>query len=209
MKQLHNASRMHQFSMNATKLISVKSGSFFSMLVLSGVLLLGGCKKEAANQSVNDTQQTSAMANTDQEVLTYYTGLDKSTMWELQQARAATAKDRNIKNAIADGYADISVVVPNMGFHYMKSAYVDGTFDIRHPEILVYNRNEDGSIDLVAVEYAVPIPLTPTVAPEGFTGTADVWDRNTGFNLWLLHAWVWKNNSLGVFNPTNPAVHLH
>lgn len=103
MKQLHNASRMHQFSMNATKLISVKSGSFFSMLVLSGVLLLGGCKKEAANQSVNDTQQTSAMANTDQEVLTYYTGLDKSTMWELQQARAATAKYRNIKNAIADG----------------------------------------------------------------------------------------------------------
>jgi len=44
----------------------------------------------------------------------------------------------------------------------------------------VYNKNEDGSFQLVAAEYAVPIDISPNKAPEGFTGTGDVWDRNTG-----------------------------
>ena len=37
----------------------------------------------------------------------------------------------------------------------------------------------------------------------------DVWDGNVGAGLWLLHAWVWCYNPAGVFNPTNPLVHLH
>ncbi len=90
----------------------------------------------------------------------------------------------------------------------MKSTLVDATFDPRSPEILVYNKNEDGSIQLVAVEYAIPLELSRK-APQGFTGTLDKWDENTGFGLWLLHAWVWHYNPDGVFNPTNPLVHLH
>ncbi len=130
-------------------------------------------------------------------------------MWELQEVRDASEKYRDIKNAIKDGYADISVVVPNMGHHYMKSDIVDAKFDMKKPEILVYNKNHNGKFDLVAVEYAIPIDLSPNKAPEGFSGTGDVWDRNTGFGLWLLHAWVWHYNPDGVFNPTNPLVHLH
>ena len=129
---------------------------------------------------------------------------------ELQQARAATARYRHIKNAFKDGYVDINVVVPNMGYHFMKSELTaDGVFDVRKPEILVYNKNEDGSFELGALEYAVPIDVTPDVAPEGFTGTDDVWERNTDFGLWLVHAWVWKNNPDGTFNPTNPLVIVH
>jgi len=90
----------------------------------------------------------------------------------------------------------------------MKTSIVDATFDIRQPEILVYNRNTDGSQELVAAEYAVPISLTPNAAPEGFSGPGDVWDHNTGFGLWLLHAWVWHQNPDGVFNWTNPSVDL-
>jgi len=137
-------------------------------------------------------------------------GLAPKTVWELQQARAATARYRNIKNAFKDGYADINVVVPNMGYHFMKSTLTaDGVFDARKPEILVYNKNEDGSFELGALEYAVPIDVTPDVAPEGFTGTDDVWERNTDFGLWLVHAWVWKSNPEGTFNPTNPLVIVH
>jgi hypothetical protein len=73
----------------------------------------------------------------------------------------------------------------------------------------VYNRKSNGHFELVAVEYAVPIELSPNHAPAGFTGSADVWDRNEGFGLWLLHAWVWHFNPDGVFNPTNPLVHTH
>jgi len=65
---------------------------------------------------------------------------------------------------------------------------------------------EDGTPVLVAVEYAVPIALA---RPEGFQGSTDVWNGTSPFPLWLLHAWVWAYNPEGVFNWTNPLVHLH
>jgi hypothetical protein len=134
-------------------------------------------------------------------------------MWELQQARAATARYRDISNAIKDGYSNINVDVPNMGHHFMNMKLIDGTFDIRKPEILVYNGLDEGKPELVAVEYAVNYRdengniVTP---PEGFTGTSDVWkgQNETGFPFWLCHAWVWKYNPAGVFNWTNPSVDL-
>lgn len=39
----------------------------------------------------------------------------------------------------------------------MKSTLVDATFDYRKPEILVYNIDENGEYELVAVEYAMVI----------------------------------------------------
>ena len=147
--------------------------------------------------------------NTNEEFLKNHKGLNEKVLSEVLQVRAATKKYRNIENAIKDGYTDISVIVPNMGHHYMKASIVDATFDINKPEILVYNKNHNGKFDLVAAEYAIPIDLSPNAAPAGFTGTGDVWDRNTGFGLWLLHSWVWHYNSDGVSNPTNPLVHLH
>ena len=59
-----------------------------------------------------------------------YNGLSDLTSWELQQARAATAKYRNIENAIKEGYTDIEVDVEHMGHHFMKTAIVDSVFDI-------------------------------------------------------------------------------
>ncbi len=181
------------------------------MVLLSG-FLFAGCKKQDLSEPKSEAQAVSNKGmNVGTEVfpITNYNGLDWQTLWELQQARAATAKYRNINNAFADGYADINVVVPNMGYHFMKSELVDSVFDIRKPEILVYNKNENGSFQLEAVEYAVPIDQSPNAAPEGFTGSGDVWERNTGFGLWLQHAWVWTYNPAGVFHDTNPLVQVH
>lgn len=136
-------------------------------------------------------------------------GLSPQTVAELRIARSATEKYRSINAAIADGYVDINVVQENMGFHLLKEALLDTVFNPATPEILVYNKQHDGSIHLVAVEYAVPIPLTPAKAPSGFTGTSDAWSYSTVFNLWLLHSWVWEYNPQGIFNPSNPLVHLH
>ncbi|HEV7331454.1 MAG TPA: hypothetical protein VGN63_10490 [Flavisolibacter sp.] len=183
--------------------------SYFGKLTLL-VLLLASCQKDTMRKDADDIGSSKAPAAVpDAQVLNDYTGHSGQTMWELQQARAATARYRNIQNAIKDGYEDIKVIVPLMGHHYMKSDLVNATFDIRNPEILVYNKNAKGLFELVAVEYAIPIDQSPDVAPEGFTGTQDVWDRNTGFGLWLLHAWVWSYNPDGVFNPTNPLIHMH
>lgn len=122
---------------------------------------------------------------------------------QLLEAREATARYRDINRAIADGYADINVVVPHMGFHYLKAAYLDTVFDHRHPELLVYNRLPwDRHPRLVAVEYAVPLDLAEN-APEGFAGDFDQWHRNEPYGLWTLHAWVWYPNPDGVFSELN------
>ncbi len=182
----------------------------FFLVVMLSTFLFTSCKKQDISEPKNDSQPLSNKAmNAGTEFFSNYTGLGKQTLWELQQARSATARYLDIKNAFKDGYADINVVVPNMGYHFMKSELVDSVFDIRKPEILVYNKNEDGSFQLGAVEYAVPIALSPNAAPEGFTGPGDVWERNEDFHLWLQHAWVWTFNPDGVFHDTNPLVQVH
>src|SRR5690606_20300328 len=126
----------------------------------------------------------------------------REILQEVQQAKISTARYNHIGNALADGYVDINVVVPGMGHHYMKEALVDESFEIDKPEILVYSPHPvTGHMRLVAVEYAVPLS---NPEPEGFTGDYDEWDENTGFGLWLLHAWVWEYNPDGVFTPMNP-----
>jgi hypothetical protein len=123
---------------------------------------------------------------------------------ELDRVRSATERYVDIAHAIADGYVDIDVIMPNMGHHYLNESLLDDTFDVERPEILVYMPDGD-EMRLVAVEYAVPRSLAE-FAPMGFTGAADVWDRNTTFQLWTLHAWVWRENPNGVFAPLNPTV---
>lgn len=195
----------------AIALYKITRGLIQHPVQLSAILLLcltmEACQKEGIKENTStETVQAIQGKEGRSEVINYYSGLSWQTTMELQQARAATAKYRNIDNAIKDGYADIAVDVEHMGHHYMNTSLVDGTFDIRHPEILVYNRDANGKQVLVAVEYAVP--LTDPM-PEGFTGSQDVWNGTSGFPLWLLHAWVWAYNPDGVFNWTNEAVELH
>ena len=208
MKKLFNAasgSRQKNFALHQS--MRLHYAALFFSSIISICFLFPGCKKEVSSTTVDAVQSKSAQsANAEENVINNYTDLSPQTAWELQQARAATARYRNINNAIADGYSNINVDVENMGHHYMNSNLVDATFDIRKPEILVYNMNENGSQELVAVEYAVPLIYAK---PEGFTGSADVWNGDAGFPLWLQHAWVWAYNPDGVFNWTNPLVHLH
>jgi hypothetical protein len=187
------------------------SSAFRLLVTLASFYPLTSCENEDAVTvkfpATKSPESVETMAS-NSSVGTLYSNLPSGTEWELQQARASTARYRNIHNAVKDGYSDIDVVVQNMGHHYMKSTNVDAIFDFRNPEILVYNKFDDGTFELVAVEYAIPISMSVS-APEGFTGEGDEWDHNDGFGLWLLHAWVWTYNPDGVFNPTNTLVHLH
>lgn len=124
---------------------------------------------------------------------------------ELALARSSTAKYHNIQTALADGYVDINLYIPNMGWHYLKPSLADEHFEVDKPELLVYAEKPNGGLRLVAVEYAVPLALS-TNPPEGFTGSEDVWSENVGAGLWTLHAWVWLHNPNGVFAPFNPNV---
>lgn len=183
----------------------------FSVFACLLIIFLSSCTKQdnisERPSIIADAEiKKAAPVNSNADVMTWYRNIEPATLFELQQARAATARYLDINNAIADGYIDIAVDVEEMGHHYMNPNLVDGNFDLKKPELLVYNRDENGKAILDAVEYAVPVNLP---RPEGFTGSADVWNGDNPFSLWLLHAWVWAYNPEGVFNPTNPLIHLH
>jgi hypothetical protein len=190
------------------------------LFALAGTLVLAGCSKNDAktcappattteDQAIaEDKAMTEGEMDSDNDFSRRYQ-CDKKfnfkTVLELLAAREATKKYRNIENAFRDHYADINVIMQNMGYHYMRSEIVDDKFNPSRPEILVYNKRKNGKFELVAVEYAIPLDKSVN-APKGFSGTADVWDHNDGFGLWLLHAWVWQFNPDGVFHSTNPNV---
>jgi hypothetical protein len=207
MKTLSTLRTQNKFQTRAAHTMS----SFLGLLLFAGFIFTG-CDQEIIDAPVAPSQKITAAyeqnATAELNVINLYPSLSSTTTWELQQARAATARYRDISNAIKDQYVDIKVVTENMGYHYMKVSEVDETFDLRKPEILIYNKNQQGKFELVAIEYAIPLTLSES-APEGFSGTDDVWDENHGFGLWLLHVWVWSYNPDGVFNPTNPLIHLH
>lgn len=164
----------------------------YLLLVLPAFLFLAGCAKE--NTVEPNAVQNDFLSKQD---------VSKDVFGILQDVKAATAKYHDIKKALADGYVDINVVVPHMGHHFLNPAYLDGTFDPTHPEILVYELTDNGNYKLVAVEYGVPLSYP---VPEGFPGSSDVWEPNQGAGIWTLHAWIWKKNPDGVFTAFNPDV---
>lgn len=124
---------------------------------------------------------------------------------ELALARSSTARYHNVENALADGYVDINLYIPNMGWHYLKGSLMDADFEVDKPELLVYANHPNGGLKLVALEYAVPLALSVD-PPEGFTGNEDVWIQVPDAGIWALHAWIWMHNPEGIFNHTNPLV---
>ena len=195
-----------RYNQRSFALLQTSKNPFILSAVLFLGLLLTSCQKDVSvTTDIEEEIQTTSSAKSNG--FGNYTGLLPETVSELQQAKIATAKYNNFDNAINDGYQDINVIVPEMGYHYLKMDNLNATFEYDKPEILVYNREENGRMKLVALEYAVPISLSPN-APAGFTGNNDQWSIYQG-QLWTLHAWVWEYNPDGVFNPTNPLVHLH
>jgi hypothetical protein len=133
--------------------------------------------------------------------------LPPATHKELAQARRATAKYFNVAQAEADGYVNINLHLPGEGIHYVNFSLIDGTFDPERPEALLYSPTPCGDrLELVGVEYLVPLALSPN-PPAGFTGAADEWRQDTeGFGFWELNAWIWLHNPEGIFGHDNPRV---
>jgi hypothetical protein len=133
--------------------------------------------------------------------------LSAATLQELAQARNATAKYHDVEQALADGYVKRGYG-PGEGFHYVKNSLMDCTFDLEHPEALLYIPSGEG-LRLVGVEYSMPSSCSAT-APEGFTGDDDEWEPNAeGRPMWALIAWLWLGNPNGVFaEPPHPQIPL-
>lgn len=127
---------------------------------------------------------------------------------ELDKLQEAIKPFQDMNAALAAGYTVRATEhVSGMGVHYLNPDLLDNIFEVDKPEVLIYVEQPDGTMAFVAVEFGTPVDLAnPGPAPEGFTGTSDVWRIDQQFSLWTLHAWTVLDNPNGIFAPMNPQV---
>ena len=129
---------------------------------------------------------------------------------DLGKLRAAIAQYQNVDVATQAQWAPITGCMSDptlggMGFHYARSDFLDGVLNPTQPKALLYEPESNGRLRLVAVEFVVPYTIAPRDGtPPRLFGQDFL--QNDGFQLWMLHAWVFKNNPAGMFASWNPTV---
>ncbi|HET7130144.1 MAG TPA: hypothetical protein VFJ93_13810 [Gaiellaceae bacterium] len=145
----------------------------------------------------------------------------------LSGARAATAQFHRLDAAKAAGYTaevvdlngvacidDIDGHTGGMGIHFLNPDLLDGNVDESTPELVIYESTKNGQMRLVAVEYLVlrfaweaAHPGAP--APTLFGQPMELVSAGNRYGLpdfYEMHAWIWKDNPLGMHNDWNPTV---
>ncbi len=128
----------------------------------------------------------------------------------VEQVSNATARFRDIAVARTAGYT--SQYPPGcaqspdgaQAFHYLNPALVDATVELLRPELLVYEPQPDGSLQLIGVDYVVPLDAWTTDQPPTLLGVPFL--RNEPLGVWALHIWAWRPNPSGMFAAWNPKV---
>lgn len=131
---------------------------------------------------------------------------------ELGRLRAVTARFQDIAVADDAGYSIpltgcmSDPALGGMGFHFGKGSAIEKvTPDPLEPEVLVYEPQANGRLRLVAVEFVVPFSLQPKDGPAPRLFGRDFVPVDA-FELWALHAWIWRENPAGMFTDFNPSV---
>ena len=143
---------------------------------------------------------------------------------QLRDVERATRQYRDVEVAKNAGYAELKDKdqiacidlsgVGGMGIHYVNlGLVVDPKLDPNEPESLVYAPAHNGRLKLVAVEYIVDAATWDSThsGPPTLFGNVEFPKTPDGnrFGIpafYALHAWIYRPNSLGVFNPWNPRV---
>jgi hypothetical protein len=97
-----------------------------------------------------------------------------------------------------------------MGVHFVNLT-IQGPPDPLKPNVLIYEPVGKGKLKLVAAEWLVPLGLAkerPVLMGQPFQGPMEGHEPliPQGFHHYDLHAWLFKDNPLGMFAPTNPNV---
>jgi hypothetical protein len=135
---------------------------------------------------------------------------------QVSDLREATARFHDLEVAKREGYAPFGECFfdpaqGGMGFHYANDELMkDPGVDINHPELLLYEKQEDGTLKFVAVEYLAfqaawhkaGNRFKPRLFGEWFHLNSTLLDEP----FYLLHVWHVKHNPNGRFNDWNPRV---
>ena len=168
--------------------------------LLAGIALLGGCRGEQIPTETTVHIQPLAAA-------IQASGAAENK--DLAALRRVTAPFHDFGKAVAAGWS--TQITPcmagpdgGMGFHYGNTALIDGSVRVEEPELLLYEPEANGRLRLVAVEYIVPLSAWTSPEPPRLFGQD--FHVNAAFQIWALHAWVWKDNPSGMFADWNPQV---
>ena len=151
---------------------------------------------------------------------------------QLDTVRESTEKYQDYEVALSDGFTASLDQVPNMGAHFVhRGRENDGLFDPSEPDFLLYIQDEIKKWKLVGTGFLQPGHLVGDDHPEAFAGPLDNW--HTHYSLcahtrgtfsateedcvtrgglwhdtfgWMIHAYVWVDNPLGVFHMWNPNI---
>jgi hypothetical protein len=152
---------------------------------------------------------------------------------EIQVARDVALAHPTAADAMADGWVRVTGYVPGIAAHYMNFQYVDGTFEVDKPEMILY---DGGGPDarVVGLSYYV-LHEAEGEPSQGFTGDNDHYHRHIGLCVgpggvigdstttdeecaaiggrkqggdagWMSHAWVVPGceSPWGVFSAASP-----
>lgn len=149
----------------------------------------------------------------------YATANDQSDLAELRQATVAY-HDIAVARAEFPDAIELPQVQPYgegtcianlegpgaMGIHLLIPSRVDGNLVLTEPEVLLYEKRNDGTYKLTGVEYVVGGATRPSLFGQEFAPTNLARYGNPAADVWTLHAWVWKGNPAGALEPWNPTV---
>ena len=170
--------------------------------LLAGVALLAGCGGDpTAGPATSDLQLPATIQDA-----------NAAVHKDLAALRRATAKFHDFETASHAGWsAPITACMTDpagaggMGFHYGNTKLINGSVQVDQPELLLYEPEKNGRLRLVAVEYIIPYTEhSRDAAPPELFGQK--FKQNDTFQLWGLHAWVWKDNPSGIFADWNPEI---
>ena len=172
------------------------NGRIVTVLVMMGVLASGSVAQTSAT---NMSQAPGILPS----------GFGDAIDHDVMTIREATAQFKTTEAAEAAGYKRVTGCVEHqpagaMGYHFQNNALLDTMLDLKHPEVLVYEKMSDGTFQLNGVEFLVPISAWKSTEAPRIMGQA--LKKYDPIGLWYLHVWTWKASPSGLFSDWNPDV---
>ena len=183
-----------------------RATQFASSVTIAGLIAVSSSGTPAAQASRPGPQHHDAAAP----------GGNGETL--IKVVREATEKYQNVAAAEADGYALMFGCVSGpddgaMGLHYVNlSLVVDGVLDPRKPEIIIYEPQANGRLQMIGADFLVfkeAWHAANTDTPQLMGQLLHLFESPNRFGLpdfYTLHVWAWKQNPKGAFVNWHPRV---
>lgn len=125
-----------------------------------------------------------------------------------EQVKAANARFADVGVAQSEGYVPLPCASGtdggSMGIHYVNLKLLeDPALQLDHPEAVLYEPQQDGTLKLMAVEYITEKGPTAALGGQLFNFTNSP-NRYGLPPFWEVHVWAWKPNPMGTFADMNP-----